>query len=215
MIVTNGLDISSRDYFGRREDLSFIVRFDWKSSNHLKEAIQVLLAARLDECANSEARAVRKSSDVLDNGEFEQIRLHIASNPNTPGAVLAYLAKSGSPRVLERVAENPRAMPQTLELLAQCPVTLVRAAVAENTNCTAEILAILATDPDVDVRYRIAENANLDQNTLRALVEDSNPYVSHRATATLARLTGGSVVEAPFQERARATSTRLQAIGKG
>ena len=42
MIEINGLDISGKDSFGRREDLSFIVRFQWKTSDHLREAIQLL-----------------------------------------------------------------------------------------------------------------------------------------------------------------------------
>ena len=47
MFSTNGHDIGGKDLSGKREDLTFIVRFNWKTSNHLKEAIQVLLAARL------------------------------------------------------------------------------------------------------------------------------------------------------------------------
>lgn len=212
MIVTNGLDISARDYFGRREDLSFIVRFNWKSSTHLKEAIQLLLAARLEDASGSVGRKVRMRSDVLDDAEFEAIRQQVASNPSTPPAVLAYLAKHGSPRVLERVAENPRTLPQSLEQLAQANGANVRAAVADNANTPLDVLTMLATDPDVDVRYRIAENPTVCEDTLKALSEDSNPYVSARANATLARVSGGTLVEAPFQDRGRITYTRLQSI---
>jgi hypothetical protein len=215
MIVTNGLDISSKDYYGRREDLSFIVRFNWKTSNHLKEAIQVLLAARLENCLDGKTRTVRQRSDVLDDAEFQQIRLQIASNPNTPSAVLDYLAKHASAQVLERIAENPRTTPQTLELLAQSSFVSVRQAVAENAITTPDVLTMLATDSSADVRYRIAENANVCRDTLRALTEDSNPYVSFRAAATLARIEGGSVVEAPFQERGRSTHNRIALSGKG
>lgn len=209
MFVNNGLDVSAQDYFGRREDLSFIVRFNWKSSHHLKEAIQVLLAARLDD-GSDQPRVSRLRSEILDEAEFEAIRVQIAANPSTPSIVLGYLAKHSSIRVLERIAENPNTQPHTLEYLAQCSIASVRAAVAENANASSELLTMLATDADSDVRYRIAENHQVTLETLEALAEDSNPYVSHRAAATIARIKGGSVVEAPFQERARSTS-RLQA----
>jgi hypothetical protein len=201
MLFINGLEISGKDYFGRREDLSFIVRFNWKTSHHLKEAIQVLLASRLDDATLD--RTGRRRSDLLDESELRQIRLHIASNPNTPPAVLSYLAKCDDCLLLERIAENPRTPQQILQRLAQSNSARVRAAVAENSNASADVLTVLGNDPDADVRYSLAENPHLPEELLLGLVEDANPYVSSRASQTLARLQSGDVITGEFGRRLR------------
>lgn len=216
MIATNGYEIGGKDFFGRREDLSFIVRFQWKTSNHLKEAIQVLLAARLDECSTIEKlnKQLRNRSEVLDDREFQQIRLQIASNPNTPPAVLNYLARQGDAKLLERIAENPRTPGETLERLAQSAIPSVRIAVAENAKTPSAILATLAVDFDADVRYTLAENAQLPLEVLSQLSDDSNPYVSHRASSTLHKLsaTSATIVHHQFRDNAirgdQATASR-------
>jgi hypothetical protein len=200
MHIAKGLDVDQKHYFGRREDLSFIVRFNWKSSSHLKEAIQVLLAARLDDTQCETVAKVEepKHSDTLDDREFRQIRRIIASNPNTPPGVLSYLAKIADSEILVRVAENPRTPLYTLERLARSPVADVRAAVADNLNVSPDILTILVADSDDDVRYHLADNPHMPEELLVALTEDSNPYVRYRAEATLMRVSGGSVVKGDF-----------------
>lgn len=215
MIVTNGIEISGKDCFGRREDLSFIVRFNWKTSDHLKEAIQVLLAARLAAACNdlpsvAEHSATgwgcRKRTDLLDEAEFERVRMQIASNPNTPPAVLEYLAKSATPRVLERIAENSRTPIELLEKLARSPLSNVRAAVADNSNTPEEILEVLVRDTDTDVRYRMAENPCMPVGMLAKLVLDENPYISARAAQTMTKIaagTNGQVLHRNFSRRAR------------
>lgn len=193
MIATNGLEITVKDNFGRREDLSFIVRFNWKTSDHLKEAIQVLLAARLSElsCNDGTMRSSKRRPLPLNESEFEEIRLQIASNPDTPPAVLAYLARTASEKVLERIAENPRTPVNVLEVLAESPYARVRVAVAENADTPLEVLAKLVDDEHVDVRYAMAENPSMPASVLVKLVADANPYISARASATLSRLTSG------------------------
>ncbi|HEY9790178.1 MAG TPA: hypothetical protein V6D22_07260 [Candidatus Obscuribacterales bacterium] len=199
MHIANRLDVDAKEFFSRREDLSFIVRFNWKTSNHLKEAIQVLLASRLENTdTDASVKVERKRSDVLDDNEFRQIRRIIASNPNTPPAVLAYLAKNSDADILERIAENPRTPLNTLERLARSSSPVVRAAVAENINVSPDILTILGTDPDDDVRYHLAENPHLPEELLVALTEDLNPYVRYRAEATLLRVSGGMVLTGTF-----------------
>lgn len=200
MIVTNGLDISGKDCFGRREDLSFIVRFHWKTPDHLKEAIQVLLAARLAS-AETAPKPSRRRSVVLDDLEFEQIRMQIASNPNTPPAVLAYLAKNATPTVLERIAENPRTPIELLSELASSPIAGVRAAVGENSATPLTVLEQLLTDSDADVRYRLAENPQMPLELLKRLSEDMNPYVASRAASTAARLRSGRILRGEFGDR--------------
>ncbi len=200
MFFMNGSEIGGKDESGRREDLSFIVRFNWKTSNHLKEAVQVLLAARLEHAAGSAGLKanVRSRSDILDDGEFTRIRLQIASNPVTPPSVLTYLSYHSCESVLERVAENPRTPEDVLSRLSEHKAASVRQSVADNLNTPFETLAVLSEDENPDVRYRLSENPHTPEAILEVLVEDDNPYVSTRAQSTLRRLSAGLLVEADF-----------------
>ncbi len=204
MIEINGLDVSGKDSFGRREDLSFIVRFQWKTSDHLKEAIQLLLSSRLSAIIETEdicEHFSKRCSENLNDREFEHIRIKIASNPNTPPAVLIYMAKYAGAAVLERIAENPRTPPSLLDLLSTHAASDIRAAVGENMNTSEDVLQRLSVDEDVDVRYRLAENPLLPRAVLLHLADDSNPYVASRAASTLSRVVGGRVVRADFRDR--------------
>ncbi len=204
MIEINGLDISGKDSFGRREDLSFIVRFQWKTSDHLREAIQLLLSSRLSGVVETEAicqRFSKRCSESLNDTEFEHIRMQIASNPNTPPAVLTYIAKHAGSAVLERIAENPQTPTLLLDLLSKNEAASVRAAVGENLNTPEDVLDRLVADEDVDVRYRLAENPLLPRAVLLQLSEDGNPYVASRAASTLSRAAGGRLVRADFGDR--------------
>lgn len=199
MHIANGFNVDSKQYVSRREDLSFIVRFNWKTSTHLKEAIKVLLASRQNSADSSNCvKKTEQRCDILDDGEYHRIRRIIATNPNTPASVLAYLAKHGNTDTLERVAENPRTPLSALEHLARSSFAHVRSAVAENINVSPDILTILGADDDVDVRYRLAENPHLPEELLVALTEDQNPYVRFRAETTLQRVAGGTVIAGPF-----------------
>jgi hypothetical protein len=204
MIASNGIKISVTDCFGRREDGSFINEMEWESPDHVREAIKVWLASRLAAVAGEAAQTVCVRSDSLCDDELEQIRMRLASNPQSPPAVLSYLAKMASATLLERIAENPRTPAQLLEELATNPLSNVRAAVADNPSTPKEVLELLLSDADADVRYRLAENANLSEELLtRLCAEDANPYVAARASATLARLSCGRVFRGDFLERAK------------
>ena len=193
MQFANGLNVDSKQYVSRREDLSFIVSFNWKTSTHLKEAIKVLIDSR-----NNVAEHTARKSAVLDDSEYNRIRRIIATNPNTPPSVLDYLARNGNKDTQVRVAENPRTPVSALEHLARSDSATVRSAVAENENVSPDILTILGADDDDDVRYQLAENPHLPEELLVALTEDQNPYVADRAEKTLNRIAGGTVIEGAF-----------------
>ena len=114
--------------------------------------------------------------------------------------------------ILERIAENPRTPIYTLVHLAHSRHAAVRAALAENLNCDIQVLTVLQNDPDADVRYRLAENPHVPVEVLLALVADSNPYVHHRAVATLMRLAGGTVLTAEFGEASGDDEDNLASI---
>jgi hypothetical protein len=205
MISTNGINISVLDCFGRRDDVSFIDQFEWKTSEHLKLAVQVWLASRLAAVSGGNGGAMRRHHDEANEQEIRQIQMRLASNPKSPPVVLAYLAKNSPSVVRERIAENPQAPGELLYELACDEHSEVRCAVADNANTPRFVLEMLMSDEDADVRYRLAENANLPMELLtRLCAEDSNPYVAARASATLARLSCGRVFRADFSERFRA-----------
>jgi hypothetical protein len=189
----------------KREDITFIVCFNWKSPDHLKEAMQIYESSRLDEgndYMSKSGRISKSRSTHLDANEMFAVRLAIASNPNTPASVLDYLAKTSMrfPTLLERIADNPNASRLILRQLACHPALSVRAVVAENPSAPYEAQEILVTDDDVDIRYRLAENPHVPITILELLVEDSNPYVVERARRTLNRLTGANILEAKFPD---------------
>ena len=204
MISSNGINISVLDCFGRRDDVSFIDQFEWKKSEHLKIAIQVWLASRLAAVAGGNGEAIKRHHDEVAQDEIEQIQMRLASNPQSPPVVLAYLAKNANRRVLERIAENAQSPGELLYELACNEDPEVRSAVADNSNTPRFVLEMLLSDEHADVRYRLAENANSPMELLtRLCAEDANPYVAARASATLARLSCGRVYCADFSDNLR------------
>lgn len=174
-------DISSIRFSLEREDMAFIMGFHWQSSNHLKEAVHILLRSHLSRegCGGS------NRARVLDDTEFRNIKIAIASNPQTPASVLVYLARDTDSAVVQRVAENARTPGYCLHFLGWHPEAEVRQAVAENSSTWTETLQGLTIDANPDVRFRIAENPNTPFAVLDQLRNDGNPYVSSRACETL------------------------------
>jgi hypothetical protein len=179
-------DISSIRFALEKEDMHFIMGFHWQTSNHLKEAVHILLRANL----SREGCGGNNQPRILCDDEFRGIKLTIASNPNTPPSVLTYLARDVDPQVAQRVAENPRTPEFCLHFLGWHPDAEVRLAVAENASTWSETLEGLTIDANPDVRFRIAENPNTPDTVLEQLKLDANPYVSHRASETLVSAPG-------------------------
>lgn len=207
MFLTSENLVGGRDLRGIPENLSFINEFSWQSSKHMKEAIKILLSARLDEKQEfiSTPRFEHETA-----GEFEEVQSRLAGNPETSSEVLNYLARVGKRCICERVASNPRCTEETLSLLSKHRDADVRAAVSENENCPFPVLSSLAKDENPDVRYRIAENANLSVSILEELSEDENPYVADRAASTLKRLRQGEVLEVSSVFRQKIQPLRIR-----
>lgn len=113
---------------------------------------------------------------------------HIASNPETPPAVLFMMAKLSSPGLLKRIAGNPNCTPELAAEIANHKLADVRLSVCDNPFVSETVISQLVTDPSPDVRYALAENHNLAVAVLELLADDENPYVAHRARRTLQRL---------------------------
>jgi hypothetical protein len=178
------------------QDLTAIFKFDWADTAVLREAVTFLLTTHMDAINGLDI-------DVLDDVNFLRVKMLIASNPETPNAVLEYLAKRSGPCVLERIAENPNTPASVLEDLAGSDWPNVRSAVAENSHSPADLIKDLSGDENPDIRYTVAENAGTPIEVLQLLELDENPYVSHRAHTTLSRLSGGFVQQGNFRQDSR------------
>ena len=192
MYLTSDYSIGGRKIDGMPEDLSYIVKYGWQSPKHLKEAIKVLLSARLLENENTMERVFNAGEPDFDHTEVQS---RLASNPYTSHYVLHYLSKIGGARVCELIATNPRCAESTMEDLADHSDPEVRAALTENSFCSITVLYKLAKDAHPDVRYRLAENLSVPLSILEELSEDENPFVAARAQASLSKLEPSAVIE--------------------
>lgn len=164
-----------------KSDISYIFRFNWRSLQQLREAVTLFLSARLHNVSQRARKAVSETG-------CNRLKAMIASNPETPADMLEFLTHVSPVDVLVRVAENQNACSQTLTRLAMHEDFEVRMAVAENPNCPSICLEMLIDDRCADVRFRLAENPNAPISVLYKALKDENPYVSHRARKTLARI---------------------------
>ncbi len=195
MYLTSDHLVGEKGLNGMRDDLSFIVRYSWPSSQHLREAIKILLSARLDHAQNR--ACVRFEGEV--SKEQQEVQLRLASNPYTSEEVLEYLARIGNARVCERLASNPRSSERALQELAKHSHPDVRAALSENPVCPITILYVLTGDEHPDVRLCMAENPNLPLSILEELSHDENPFVVARANESLRRSACGTLIEGNFE----------------
>ena len=207
MYLTNDHHVGGKSISGMPEDLSFIVRYSWESSKHMKEAIKIMLSARL-ECGES-GMHVRCEGEVA--RENEEVQLSLASNPQTSSEVLDFLAKVGDKRVCERVAGHPRCSEATMQSLLHHPEAEVRAELSENPCCPITVLYRLATDRHPDVRLRLAENPHLPISILNELSNDENPYVASRAETTIYKANRNNVLEGSFPRFVQATTVLMMA----
>jgi hypothetical protein len=184
MYLTSDHLVGGKSICAMPEDLSFIVKYAWESSQHMKEATKIMLTARLD--GAEDHPHVRFEGDITDIQKA--VRLRLASNPATSEEVLDYLRKTGDRHVCERIATNPRSSDATLTALANHPAPEVRAALSENPYCPITILYRLARDTHPDVRLAMAENSRMPISILEELAADENPFVQARANETRRKL---------------------------
>jgi hypothetical protein len=159
----------------------------------MKEAIKVLLSARLDGAQHDGSARFDEQVE-----EKTEVFYALARNPETSEEVLSYLVKIGDDRICEYVAINSRCPEATLVALANHRSASVRAALSENPCCPITVLYSLSQDEHPDVRFRLAENPNLPDSILQGLCQDENPFVAMRANKTLRKASGGTVVSGQF-----------------
>lgn len=170
-----------------RQALPYSLLLRWQWPQHIERAIKQLTWLEVGVTSAFERDFQIELETMLDCMTMHLFRL-IASYPESPAAMLDFIADLRVTSLAERVAENPSTMPSTLTRLADHPDPAVKIAVACNASTPAEAVQKLANDESLDVRYAIAENANSSQELIALLCEDENCYVAHRAQRTVARL---------------------------
>lgn len=107
------------------------------------------------------------------------------NDPDTPTDDLEIIVSTGCRGLVRRAAEHPRVSPELLAVLSVHTDPEIRAAVVDNHQTTTDLHWKLAQDLCDDVRYAVAESYTVNMDVLSSLLEDANPYISHRARATL------------------------------
>lgn len=192
---SHGAPAESKDSQTDAYALSFSICFTWGYPDYMREALGFVVRTKHNsEPQNYVCTTWRELRAIVEDADSLETRCKIAGNPETPQAVLDYLAKLNDAGISRRVAENSRAHRSTLMHLSRHEHPDVRLAVAENAGTPTEALIVLSTDKSSDVRYSMASNAQMDEALLRMLIEDENPYVAARAAHNLQKLLEPAVV---------------------
>lgn len=186
--------------FEADEQLEFDFYLQWEWPAHIETSLRRLLWISLVEVAEN-ANSAHKHTAF--------IRWQIATFPDSPSAVLDFLATLNDEELLIRIAENPQTWPVTLARLARSEYSQVRIAVADNSSTPIDVLKTLATDSCLDVRYSMAENPALPSKMLQQLAGDENAYVSTRAAKTIARRNPASIEQFPQRQQPQQQKRKL------
>lgn len=190
--------------------LSFSICFTWGYPDYMREALTFVVRERYaTEPQNYVCTTWAELRIIIEQADSAETRYIVAGSPETPQAVLDFLAKLDDASVARRVAENSQAHRKTLAHLAHNKCPEVRVAVAENPSTSEATLQALCEDENLDVRYALAINTQTPETILRILAADENPYVGARATQTLDRLAPPQILTANF---ARKTLQKLPTL---
>ncbi len=122
------------------------------------------------------------------------------NDPETAAQDLEIIVSEGCRGLVRRAAEHPRVSLELLIALSQHEDPEVRAAVVDNHQTSVDLHWRLAKDECADVRYAVAESYLVDMDVLSSLLEDANPYISHRARATLKKRNVHLLMAAEFPQ---------------
>ena len=177
----------------------FLLRWTWP--DHIERQLRQLMWAWLTEAANGSYDDSSESNNSEYLSDYAAMRLLwlIAVHPESPGAVLDFLARQSSRAYAERIAENPSTWSSTLAALSGHDNPNVRVAVASNPNTSDEIAEELCFDENSDVRFALAECTHRSEEFVERLLEDENPFVVARARQTKMRMSPAQPLQMPNQ----------------
>lgn len=128
----------------------------------------------------------KKESGRAQDG-LEQLLGLVASNPETPVAVLRAISHKHSRRLMCQVASNPHTDLSTLQELAEDEHESVRACVADHPKAI-NFMWKLVHDRSPLVRYVLASNKNLPEHIFSVLAKDEDYRIARRAQRSLREL---------------------------
>jgi len=130
----------------------------------------------------------------LANSRQPKILETIAGNSKSPGPILSKLAHGPiqTEFLLLSLARNPSLPPDEIVRLSKVGDRLVRTFLARQTKLTPAALAVLAQDGDLGVRSFVAQNPHTPADALELLSKDSNEVVREGVAANRS---------APFETR--------------
>jgi hypothetical protein len=185
----------------------FLLRWTWP--DHIERQLRQLMWVWLAEAADT----TNDADDTAYLSDYAAMRLLwlIAVHPESPGAVLDFLARQSAHAYAERVAENPSTWPSTLAVLSIHNNPSVRIAVASNPHTSDEIAEELCFDECSDVRFALAECTHRSEEFIERLLEDENPFVVARARTTKMRLSPAHPLQLPGNQQWQSDSQRKRA----
>jgi hypothetical protein len=191
----------------------FLLRWTWP--DHIERQLRQLMWVWLTEAADASADTTTDADGTGYLSDYAAMRLLwlIAVHPESPGAVLDFLARQSAHAYAERVAENPSTWPSTLAILSIHSNPNVRVSVASNPHTTQEIAEELCFDECSDVRFALAECTHRSEEFIERLLEDENPFVVARARKTKMRLSPAQPVQLPAKQQWKNDSQRQRAEG--
>lgn len=113
------------------------------------------------------SRATPKELDKLAAKPFEEVRMAVAANPNTPAATVEGIVRQGGARLKESIARSETVAAELLALLAGDDNADVRALVARNSRCPDAALEHLQQDANPKVTGALAENPKVAEQRKR------------------------------------------------
>ncbi|MHA6758825.1 variant leucine-rich repeat-containing protein [Streptacidiphilus sp. PAMC 29251] len=139
-----------------------------------------------DPTSHVRSTAIRRTTDVTAlrlgaRGEW-YVRVAVASNPNTPGRLLAKLARDRDQQVRVSVVLNPAVPPRLVDKAARSRNDVVRWWALYRTT-DRKLMRATATSGDAEDRQWLADNPHLPLDVLTVLAEDPSPRVRGKVAA--------------------------------
>ncbi|MGW9550614.1 hypothetical protein ACWG8W_06115 [Citricoccus zhacaiensis] len=138
------------------------------------------------ESTQNEADLETMLAMFADGSASIDVRMELASNPNTPAEVLAELSTDMSFDVIDNLVWNPSMTTEMLDTAYRnlaWTTTAIETALAMHQNASEWLLDAVSRSDSTDVRIKVVGNPNTSPARLRVMQYDPNRTVSAAARA--------------------------------
>lgn len=170
----------------RMQQLAHGVRHGYGSAQQTLDGIEILMGPPYPPSLSAVKALVGltdnieldpKQIDNLANHERSDIRVLVASHPQTSPNCLVRLVEDDEGYVRLSAAGNPHMPSEMLPQLALSPDRDTRFGLASNCALPESVIKVLAEDPSPDVRQRLARNGTMPLDILQRLASDTDTQV--------------------------------------